>query len=105
MEAKTNRCHFLMVGWLTALAATQAMGANDLLRIGLIGTGGRMRQLLSAADHAGSFQIVAACDVYAPNLDKVKQRPDNTATFHVEYREVLDNKDVDAVIIAAPDHW
>jgi len=42
---------------------------------------------------------------YSPNLDKVKERPNNIATTHVDYREVLDIKELDAVIIAAPDHW
>jgi predicted dehydrogenase len=105
MPTKTNRRSFLMASGVTALAASQVMGANDTLRVGVIGTGGRMKTLLHSADLSGPYQLVAACDVYSPNLDKVKQRPNNNATTHVDYREVLDTKDLDAVIIAAPDHW
>jgi predicted dehydrogenase len=104
MPTGTNRRSFLMASGLTALAASQVMGANDTLRVGVIGTGGRMKTLLHAADQSGPYQLVAACDVYSPNLDKVKQRANNVATTHVEYREVLDMKELDAVIIAAPDH-
>ncbi|MBV9226304.1 MAG: Gfo/Idh/MocA family oxidoreductase, partial [Acidobacteriaceae bacterium] len=105
MQTKTNRRSFLMASGMTALAASQVMGANDTLRVGVIGTGGRMKTLLHAADQSARYQLVAACDVYSPHLDKVKQRADNTATTHVDYREVLDTKELDAVIIAAPDHW
>src|SRR3954452_7951190 len=94
-----------MASGMTALTASRVMGANEMLRVGVIGTGGRMKTLLSSADKSAPWQLVAACDVYSPNLDKVKQRPNNVATTHVEYREVLDNKELDAVIIAAPDHW
>jgi predicted dehydrogenase len=43
-------------------------------------------------------------DVYAPHRDAVKERSDDVATTHVDYHEVLD-KEIDAVIIASPDHW
>ena len=107
MPTKTNRRSFLMASGMTALAASQVMGANDTLRVGAIGTGGRMRTLLHSADLSAPYQFVAACDVYSPNLDKVKQRPNAAvaAATHVDYREVLDIKDLDVVIIAAPDHW
>jgi predicted dehydrogenase len=104
MQTKTNRRSFLMASGVTALAATKVMGANDTLRIGAIGTGGRMKSLLHAADESAPYQLVAACDVYAPHLDEVKQRTSGSATTHVDYREVLD-KPLDAILIASPDHW
>jgi predicted dehydrogenase len=99
-----DRRSFLIAGSLTALASTRALGANDTIRIGVIGAGGRMRGLLDAADKAGSYQIVAVSDVYAPHRDAVKERSNGLATTHLDYHEVLD-KDIDAVIIASPDHW
>ena len=105
MPGNSNRRNFLMASGMTALTASRVMGANDTLRVGVIGTGGRMKTLLHSADKSAPWELVAACDVYAPNLDKVKSRPNNIATTHVEYREVLDNKELDAVIIAVPDHW
>jgi predicted dehydrogenase len=101
---KPNRRSFLIAGGMTALASTKVLGANDTLRIGVIGAGGRMNLLLDCADKAGPCQIAAVSDVYGPRRDTVKERSNGTATTHVDYREVLD-KDVDAVIIASPDHW
>src|ERR1700749_359087 len=98
---------FLIAGGLTALAATRAFGANDRLRIGVIGAGGRMRQLLNSAESSGvPFEIVSVCDVYTPRRDEVKTRPSaTTATTCGDYSSVLDDKTIDAVIIATPDHW
>ena len=103
---RPDRRSFLVGGGLTALASTRAFAANDTLRVGVIGAGGRMRQFLDAADAAGGYEIVAVSDVYGPHVDAVKARSKGgVATGHVDYREVLAKKDVDAVIIAAPDHW
>jgi predicted dehydrogenase len=104
MQMKTNRRSFLMASGLTAVAASRAWGANEALRIGVIGTGGRMRTLLRSADLAGPYELVAACDVYSPHLEEVKARPNGASTStHVDYKEVLAQQ-LDAVIIAVPDH-
>lgn len=99
-----NRRNFIIAGGMTALASTRVLGANDTLRIGVIGAGGRMNDLLNAADKAGGYQIVAVSDVYAPRRDAVKQRSNGMATTHGDYREVLQQQ-IDAVFIATPDHW
>ena len=104
MSHKPNRRSFLIAGGMTALASTKVLGANDTLRVGIIGAGGRMKGLLDSADQVGPYQIVAVSDVYAPRRDGVKERSNGAATTHADYREVLD-KEVDAVIIASPDHW
>jgi predicted dehydrogenase len=104
MTYKPNRRSFIIAGGLTALASTKVLGANDTLRVGVIGAGERMDTLLNCAAKAGPFQIVAVSDVYAPRRDAVKQLSNGVATTHVDYHEVLD-KDIDAVLIAAPDHW
>src|SRR3982074_2332456 len=105
MPHPLNRRTFLIAGGLTALASTRVLGANDTLRVGVIGAGGRMNDLLNAADKVGNYQIVAVSDVYAPRRDAVKLRSNGAAaTNHVNYREVLDQQ-LDAVFIASPDHW
>ena len=104
MPCKPNRRSFLIAGGMTALASTKVLGANDALRVGVIGAGGRMNGLLDAADKAGTYQIVAVSDVYGPHRDAIKERSNGAATTHVDYRGVLE-KDIDAVIIASPDHW
>jgi predicted dehydrogenase len=105
MDYRPDRRTFLIGGGLTALASTKAFAANNTLRVGVIGAGGRMKNLLDAADHLGSYEIVAVSDVYAPNGDALKTRSNGLATTHSDYREVLDQKDIDAVLIATPDHW
>ena len=99
-----NRRSFLIASGLTALASTRVLGANDMIRVGVIGAGGRMRSLLDAADKAGLYQIVAVSDVYGPHRDAVRERSAGSPPRHLDYREVLE-KDIDAVIIASPDHW
>jgi len=98
-----NRRSFMLATGLTALASTRVFGANDTLRIGVIGAGRRMRTLLDVADKAGPCQIVAVSDVYAPHRDAVKERSGGLATVHLDYREVL-QQNIDAVFISSPDH-
>jgi predicted dehydrogenase len=99
-----NRRSFLIASGVTALASTRVLGANDTLRIGVIGAGGRMRNLLDCAEKVGPCQFVAVSDVFKPRRDAIVERSNGLATDHLDYREVLD-KNVDAVIIASPDHW
>jgi GFO/IDH/MocA oxidoreductase family protein len=101
-----TRRNFIIASGMTALASTRVFGANDTLRIGVIGAGQRMRGLLNAADKSSApYQIVAISDVYGLNCDAIKERSHGLATTHLDYREMLDNKEIDAVIIASPDHW
>src|SRR6202045_4550678 len=99
-----NRRSFIIASGLSALASTRVLGANDTVRVGVIGAGGRMRNLLDAADKVGPYQIVAVSDVYAPHRDAVKERSHGIATTHLDYREGL-QQEIDALLIAAPDHW
>ena len=100
-----NRRSFIITTGMTALAATRVFGANEKIRLGLIGAGERMKGLMNSADKAAPCEIVAVSDVYAPHRDMFKERSGGLATTHLDYRELLANKDVDAVIIASPDHW
>jgi len=101
-----TRRNFIIASGMTALASTRVLGANDKLRLGVIGAGHRMKGLLDSADKAAgvSYEIVAVSDVYGPNRDTVKERSNGLASVHLDYREVLD-KNIDAVLIASPDHW
>jgi predicted dehydrogenase len=107
MTEMPSRRSFLVASGLTALASTRAFGANDRLRIGVIGAGGRMGGLLNSAESSGvPFEIVAVNDVYTPHREEVKTRASAAAaTLHGDYRKVLDDKSVDAVFVATPDHW
>jgi predicted dehydrogenase len=104
MTHQLNRRSFIVAGGLTALASTRVLGANDTLRVGIIGAGGRMNDLINAAERVGGSQIVAVSDVYVPRREAVKTRTNGVATTHADYREVLQQQ-LDAVFIASPDHW
>src|SRR5437764_873478 len=102
---RTNRRSFLAASGVSAIAAQRVLGANDRIRVGLIGCGGRSRDLLHAADEVGGYELIAACDVYEPRRDKVRDTRGSEVSTHLDYRDLLSRKEVDAVIIAAPDHW
>jgi predicted dehydrogenase len=98
---KLNRRAF----FLTAASASRILGANDRIRVAGIGVGGRGTYDLNLAAKAENTQVMAVADVSAPRLALVKQQlaPDGQA--YKDYRELLDRKDIDAVIIGSPDHW
>src|SRR5258708_37048916 len=105
MQNLPSRRSFIIAGGMTALAATRVMGANDTLRIGVIGAGGRMEDLLTAADKVGGYQIVAVSDVYEPRIDGVKKRPNaSAATAHGNYLEWL-HKERGGWLLGSPEQW
>src|SRR2546422_2949538 len=79
-----------------------AWGANDRLSYGLIGCGGRGRYL-SRMFQKLEAQCVAVAEVYEPNLEKALQDSAGAKSY-VDYRELLKQDGLDAVIIATPDH-
>jgi predicted dehydrogenase len=102
----TNRRQFLTT---TAAAATlprgAVLGANNRIRIGAIGTGGRCKYLLQLLQNIPGNQVVAVCDVYEPHRDEARLKFASYATEYTDYRKLLEDKEVDAVVIGAPDHW
>lgn len=89
---------------MAAGAAPAAIGANDKVRTALIGAGGRGRYLTEQFKEIGA-EMSAVCDVYEPNLEAGVKAASTGARRYSDYRAVLDDKSVDAVIVATPDHW
>ena len=87
-----------------ALAAA-ALGANDSIRVGLIGCGGRGRSLLQLFQKDPSCRIVAICDVDQGRLEQTRASVSPAPATYSDFRRLLDRNDIDAVIIATPDHW
>src|SRR2546426_5493706 len=90
----------------SALNHSRAAGANDRIRIGVIGVGGM------GAGHVGSLvkkseaeniQVVAVSDVYQRRITRAKGICKGDG--YMDYRKLLERKDIDAVLIATPDHW
>ncbi len=102
---KPNRRVFIGAALATASSYGRILGANDRIRVGAIGTGERCQYLLSVLNGIGSSDLVAVCDVYEPHRMEAKTKLAPDAKDYVDYREVLDRKDIDAVVIGTPDHW
>jgi predicted dehydrogenase len=73
--------------------------------VAILGSGGRARSVAGAFNQFPESEIVAVCDVYDPNRDEGMKLATKDAKPYLDYREVLDRKDVDAVLIGSPDHW
>jgi len=104
----TSRRTFLKTS--AALAATavsydRILGANETITVGLIGTGGRCRQLLKSLLTIQSAHVMAICDVWDVHLEATQKMLPAKVPSTKRYKDVLDNKDIAAVLIAAPDHW
>ncbi len=95
----------VLAGAAAAVDPARVLGANERIGIGLIGSGGRGRTLLGHFGKVRDLEFRAVCDVYEPNLQAGLAAMGPTATPHADHRELLARKDIDAVIIATPDHW
>jgi len=80
------------------------MGANDRIRMALIGAGGMGQGDAHDAARIAGVEMAAAADIYDARLERMKELYPGIATTR-DYREVLARKDIDAVIVATPDHW
>ena len=94
------------VPFLSSLSYSKALGANERLNIAFIGTGGM--GTAHAADvakriDAENVSITHVCDVYQKRVQRAAQITGAVPTL--EYKEILDSNDVDAVVISTPDHW
>jgi predicted dehydrogenase len=85
--------------------ARNVLGANDRVRIGLIGAGGMGQANLRDFLRTDQVDCVAIADPYEPNLDNAIGMTLGKAKGYKDFRRILEQKDIDAVIIATPDHW
>ncbi len=109
---------------LGAPAGRSVLGANEKVRVGFIGVGNRGSQLLAGFMAQEDVQIAALCDVYEPYLNrdhsqvgkeviesigervpKMGEKFAGQVDRYKDFRRLLDRKDIDAVVIATPDHW
>ena len=101
-----NRRQFLTNTAVAAMLPGSAVrGANNRIRIGAIGTGGRCQYLLSLLQNIPGNQVVAICDIYEPHRDAARIKFASYATEYTDFRKLLEDPEIDAVVIGAPDHW
>ncbi len=96
-----NRRVFLMAGSGAALAAAP----SDRLVVGLIGSGGRGRTVMGRFGRHSDIKIAGVCDVYEPNLEAGLSAAGPGSQAYRDYKKLLDNKEINVVIIATPEHW
>ena len=90
---------------LTALQTSKVLGANERIRLGFIGVANRGGQLMTAFLKHSDMEIVALCDVAQSTLEAANGRLGGKADTYGDFRKILERKDIDAVVIATPDHW
>lgn len=82
----------------------RVLGANDKLVMGIIGAGGRGRNVMRKHIDLGA-EFAGVCDIFRPNLYAGLKEAGDRAQSYTDYRKLLDVKDINAVLIASPEHW
>jgi len=89
-----------------SFASPRPVPASDRIRLGIIGIGMQGSPLLTTAITLPGVECVAACDLYDGHRELAKEIVGNTSLPTTRrYQELLDNKDIDCLIVAVPDHW
>jgi predicted dehydrogenase len=101
---------------------SRIFGANDKVRVGFVGVGNRGSQLLQLFMTNKDVEVAALCDVYKPytlrdiskvderyvktgKIPKLNEKFPNKVELYDDYRKLYEQKDIDAICIATPDHW
>jgi predicted dehydrogenase len=117
VRAAASGLAFPLIAPLSALGATKAGAPSDRIVIGFIGMGKQGSFLLRGFMNEPGTQVVALCDVDSRKLSRTMAQAEKfyadragTTSYegirsHTDFREVLDRRDVDAVVLALPDHW
>ena len=98
----------LAAGAALAVPFSRARGANNDIRVAVVGINGRGRGLIGSFHNTPGVRVAALCDVDGNALDReVKKFKDRNEriTGHSDYRRMLEDKSLDVVCIATPDHW
>ena len=89
---------------LTALSYSRVLGANDKIQLGVVGCGERGRWDMTNFQKNPTVEVTAVCDIYGEQIDKARQTATHARNF-TDHRKLLEMKEVDAVLVATPDHW
>ncbi len=90
---------------LTASSYSRILGANDRIEMAVVGCGGRGQYVMSVFQMNPAIHVARVCDVWGDRSAEAANKAAG-ATQYSDYRKLLDNsKDIDAVLVATPDHW
>jgi predicted dehydrogenase len=89
---------------VSALSYSRILGANERMQLGVIGCGSRGTGDMNNFLKLGDVDVTALCDVYGAQIDNAKKTAASAKTF-TDHRRLLESREVDAVLIAVPDHW
>ncbi|MGE5569978.1 MAG: Gfo/Idh/MocA family protein [Rhodospirillales bacterium] len=95
---------FRGVAGLSALSYSRILGANDRILLGVIGCGDRGQHDTNQFLKNPNVSVVALCDVYAAQIERLRRRAPEAKGFS-DHRKLLEMKEINAVLIATPDHW
>jgi predicted dehydrogenase len=93
-----------LAGTWTAASAARVAGANDRIRLGIIGTGGRGSYLMQQVNRIGGIEWVAVCDAWDERRESGAKFADMPVAKDSDYRKLLDRKNIDGVIVATWDN-
>jgi predicted dehydrogenase len=103
MTEKLSRRTF-MLGAATAAATLRVLGANERIRLGIIGSGSRGQYLMRSVNQVGNIDWVAAADIWDLRCDQAEQVAGAKIEKYKDYRRLLERRDLDGVIVATFDH-
>ena len=89
---------------VAASSYSRVLGANEKINLGVIGVGGRGTDVMGHFQKNPAIRVVAVCEIYGQRLKEAEEKAPGSATF-TDHRALLAKNDVDAVLIATPDHW
>lgn len=89
----------------TSIFTGNVKGANDRIAIAFIGVGRMGQSNMEFAMKMPGVELVSVCDVYQPNLDAAMKIAGGKAKAIQDFRQILEDKSIDAISIATPDHW
>mgnify|MGYP006199245843 CR=1 FL=1 len=104
MSKDSTRRHFCLAA-TTALAATRVHGANDRVQVGFIGYGLIGAQHVSDFKNQKDVEMAAMAETYQPRLEEGLRAMGGSPRPYNDFRKLLDDKNLQAVVVSTPDHW
>jgi predicted dehydrogenase len=105
MESRREFIKTMAVAAAVTSVPRKILGANDRVRMAVIGTGTRGTMVNGFFRTHADCEFVAACDVRKTRLDQALKQIGGSVQGYGDYRRVLERKDIDAVLVTTPDHW